>query len=59
MKFTLYASTNKVGSECTWDFEVDDEDALNEDGTVNTDAVDEVAKEYLSNIMEWGWEPTP
>jgi len=57
-KFILYVRTNKVGSKCEMELDLPDEDALNEDGTVNAEAVDEMAREYLSNLMEWGWERT-
>jgi hypothetical protein len=56
MNFILKARTNKVGSESETEFEVDDEEALNPDGTINEAKVDEVAREFLANIIEWNWQ---
>lgn len=56
MKVRISIRTNKVGSQCTEVVELEDENYLNEDGTVNEDAVNEMAKDAIWNMAEWGWE---
>lgn len=53
--FELAVSTNKVGSKCTLTFEMDDDDAYNDDGTQNVAAIEETAKELLPRLMSWEW----
>lgn len=54
-KYIAWIRTNKVGSECEWEFEVDDIDL---DGA-SEDEVEELchdaAREALVNVHEWGW----
>jgi hypothetical protein len=48
-RYIVYASTNKVGSECTDEIEVDD-DATEEE-------IEEAARDVAFNMIEWGWKP--
>ena len=47
-KYTGYIETNKVGSTCNFEFEVED-DATEE-------AIEEIAKETAFNLIEWSYE---
>lgn len=56
-KYRGEVSTNKVGSECSFEFEIDDED-LPEDPGKRARAIDKIALEALwdSGQLEWGYE---
>lgn len=55
-KYVGRVSTNRVGSECEFEFEIDDED-LPEDPIKRQREIDKIALEELweSDILEWGY----
>lgn len=53
--FKVFVRTDKVGSKVEDVLELDDDTVRNEDGSLNTEAIDEAAREFLNNLMEWGW----
>lgn len=47
MKIKVYVSTNKIGSECSTTFDIED-DASEEE-------IEEIAREEMFNMIEWNW----
>lgn len=56
MRIKVRVRTSKVGSACEDVIELNDEDYKNEDGSLDMEAIDEAARDAMSNMMEWGWE---
>ena len=55
-KFRLSAQTNKLGSQCSLTFEIDDEDLDGLSEYASSQYIDETAQEQLWQLVEWGWE---
>lgn len=55
IKITVYASTNKVGSRNETSFEVDRDD-LPENPAEREAAINDMAKDAMWDLIEWGWE---
>lgn len=56
-KYIGTVSTNKVGSECDFEFEVDDEE-LPAEKNARADALEKIASEALwgSGMIDWSFE---
>lgn len=52
MNITVWAKTNKVGSESETSFEIDKEEWDN----MSEEDREDLCREHLENIIEWGWE---
>ena len=50
-QFKGYVSTNKVGSECEFEFEVEDD--------ATEGAIEEAAREAMFDRIEWNYEEEP
>lgn len=48
MKIRVYVSTNYVGSECSDELEVDDD--------CTDDDLDDIARDWMFEQIEWGWD---
>lgn len=57
LKFKGTVSTDKVGSECEFEFEVDEDD-LPEDAEERKATIHEIGLEALweSGVLDWGYE---
>lgn len=55
-KIIVRARTSKVGSTVETEFEVDLDEYRDENGKIDSRAIDEVAMDYLWNLVEWDWE---
>jgi hypothetical protein len=58
MKFRAWISTNKIGSECETEFEIDDAELAEMSSDEERDRyIEETAREAAFNHIEWSWEP--
>lgn len=55
-RLTVSVSTNKVGSECTNYFDFGPEDYQKEDGSMDWEALEDVAKEMMFEMIDWGFD---
>jgi hypothetical protein len=56
MKTLVHAQTNKIGSRCEETVEIDDEDLEGLEGYERELAIDDIAREVMFGLIEWGWE---
>lgn len=55
-RFKVSVSTNKVGSRCEREFEVDDEDLEDLNEQEHDALVDEYARDVMFDMIDWGWD---
>jgi len=55
MKFRVYARTNKVGSECEDEFEVDDSELEGMTDAEIEAHVESIAQDVAFNSIDWGF----
>ena len=48
MKLIVYAKTNKVGSKVEREIEID--------GDEDEDTIEEIARDTMFEMIDWGWE---
>ncbi len=56
MRIEVVVATDKVGSRCSREIDLDDNDYRKSDGSVDTDAVEEVARDVMFEMIEWSWK---
>lgn len=56
MKLKVYVSTDRVGSRVEREIDIDDEDLEGLDDSERQSYLEEIAKEEMFNLFEWGWE---
>jgi hypothetical protein len=52
---TVTVSTNKVGSECENTFEFDPAEYTKADGSLDHEALEEIARDMMFEMIEWNW----
>jgi hypothetical protein len=50
-----WVMTDKVGSKCTFEVEIDDEDLEGLNESQRNALIDERVHEDMGNYLEWGW----
>jgi len=56
IRIKVRVSTNMVGSECEDVLELYREDYMKADGSLDEEAVEEAARDWMFNHIEWSWE---
>jgi hypothetical protein len=56
MKVTVWACTPYINSKYKRTIEIDDEDVEGMDNSERDSYIDEIAKDEMWNIVEWGWK---
>jgi GTP cyclohydrolase FolE2 len=56
MKIEVYVETNLVGSRVTETVEIDDEDMVGMNDDERREHIEDIAREVVWNMAEWGWE---
>lgn len=56
MKITVSVKTDKIGSECKREIEIERGDYLDENGNIDHAALEDIAKEWLFDMIEWDYE---
>lgn len=55
-RMTVVVSTNKVGSECENHFDFDPNEYRTDDGGLDWEALEEVAKDMMFEMIEWNFD---
>ncbi|EOE7167613.1 TPA: hypothetical protein KPG21_000451 [Clostridioides difficile] len=56
MKINGYVKTNKVGSGCELELEIDDDDLKDMSDEEREDYIDKIAWDYVfENLIDWNW----
>ncbi|HHY0047884.1 TPA: DUF7167 family protein [Clostridioides difficile] len=56
MKINVHVKTNKVGSDCELELEIDDDDLKNMSDEDREDYIDKIAWDYaFENLIDWNW----
>ncbi|HGT1414572.1 TPA: hypothetical protein ACMV83_002321 [Clostridioides difficile] len=56
MRVNVCVKTNKVGSDCELEFEIDDDDLKDMSDEEREDYIDKIAWEYVfENFIDWNW----
>lgn len=56
MKIKAWVKTYALGSMCTWQTEIDDEEVEGMTAEERDKYISELVEEELHNEVEWGWE---
>lgn len=56
MKINVYVSTGKVGSKCSAEFEIDDEELADLSDEQKPEYIEEQAREVMFGMIEWGFD---
>jgi hypothetical protein len=56
MKLRVWIHTNKVGSKCDDEIEIDDEDVEGLDAIQRDRLYETIFDDWRAGICEWGWE---
>lgn len=57
MKLRVWVQTDKIGSECQATIDFDDAELAEMSDDEKERCFDEVAREAMFNMIEWGFEP--
>ncbi|HBF2041663.1 TPA: hypothetical protein KRL75_001593 [Clostridioides difficile] len=56
MKINAYVKTNKIGSGCEFEFEIDDDNLKNMSDEEKKDYIDKIAWDYVfESFIDWNW----
>lgn len=55
MKLTIWAEMSGKGARASMTVEVPDEEVRTPDGGIDEEKAEAVARDYLGNLVEWGW----
>ncbi len=56
MKINVCVKTNKVGSDCELELEIDDDDLKDMSDEEREDYIDKIAWEYaMESLIDWYW----
>ncbi|ENY8552387.1 TPA: hypothetical protein KNP26_003092 [Clostridioides difficile] len=56
MKINVYVKTNRVGSSCELELEIDDDDLKDMSDKEREDYIDKIAWDYaFENLIDWDW----
>ncbi|HIE0298016.1 TPA: DUF7167 family protein [Clostridioides difficile] len=56
MKINVCVKTNKVGSDCELELEIDDDDLKDMSDEEREDYIDKIAWEYVfESLIDWNW----
>lgn len=56
MKINVHVKTNKIGSDCKLEFEIDDDDLKDMSDEEREDYIDKIAWDYVfENFIDWNW----
>ncbi|HBG7056104.1 TPA: hypothetical protein KQ981_003004 [Clostridioides difficile] len=56
MKINVHVKTNKIGSDCELEFEIDDDDLKDISDEEREDYIDKIAWDYVfENFIDWNW----
>jgi hypothetical protein len=56
MTIRVSVSTGKVGSRCTTEFEIDDDELEGLSDEERDDEIDEMAQQVMFGMIDWNWE---
>jgi hypothetical protein len=56
LKISVYVGTHYVGSEVEDEIEIPDEELEGKNEQEQDDLIDEYAREWMFNNIDWGWE---
>lgn len=56
MKINICVKTNKVGSECEYELEIDDDDLEDMSEEEREEYINKIALDYaLESLIDWNW----
>ncbi|EGT3945307.1 TPA: hypothetical protein KOR49_002200 [Clostridioides difficile] len=56
MKINICVKTNKVGSECEYELEIDDDDLKDMSEEEREEYINKIALDYaLESLIDWNW----
>lgn len=56
MKINIYVKTNKIGSECEYELEIDDDDLKDMSEEEREEYINKIALDYaLESLIDWNW----
>ena len=56
MKIKVFVSTNKVGSRCESEIEIDDSELEGYEGSEREEFITESCRDAMFEMIEWGYE---